>query len=209
MLQTKAGKRYKSIREWTDEELEEALLNIQDRQQIITSIDVDFFHKIGAYRHVRPRASCKIRKDGEIEVSGSFSLAIKAVATHVAEVGDKKLTFLSKRGLRESEYKPHPLAINFTHAVFDDVRAVRNLVEVLAKYPHSMHAVEHGNPYAHVKITDVFDGSSFDIWAFPPQRIALIPGLKASEAAFERMVHYIFDKFREGQLEEYGGNQER
>ena len=67
-----------------------------------------------------------------------------------------------------------------------------------------MHAVEHGNPYAHVKMTDMYDGSSFDVWAISPSRIALMPGLKASEAAFERIVDYIFDKFREGQIADYG-----
>jgi len=78
-----------------------------------------------------------------------------------------------------------------------------NFVHILSKYPHSMYAIEHGNPYAHVKLADIYDGSSFDVWAISPSRIALIPGLKASEAAFERLVHFIFDKFREGQIANY------
>jgi hypothetical protein len=67
-----------------------------------------------------------------------------------------------------------------------------------------MRAVMHGNPHAHVHMTDLFDGSSFDVWAVSPQRVVLIPGLKASEAAFERFIHYIFDVFREGQIATYG-----
>ena len=198
-----SGKRRKSVREWTDEELDEALLNIQDRHQLLMSLDVDFFPKVGEHSHIRPRASCKIRKDGEIEVSGNFRLAFEAVATQVARVGEQKLRFFRGRGLRESQYNPQPLAINFPRPLFDDVRVVRNIVQLLSKYPHSMYAVSHGNPYAHVRLTDLFDGSSFDIWAIPPQRMALIPGLKASEAAFERVVHYIFEAFREGQITTY------
>lgn len=87
--------------------------------------------------------------------------------------------------------------------VFEKLDTVQNFVHILSKYPNSMHAVVHGNPYAHVKLTDIFDGSSFDIWAISPSRIALMPGLKATEAAFERLVHYIFDKFREGQIANY------
>lgn len=198
-----AGKPRRSVREWTDEELDDALLTIQDRRQIITSLEVDFFPRIDTYRHVRPRTTCKIRKDGEIEVTGNFDLAFDAVARQVGQVGERKLAFFSKRGLRQSQYKPRPLAINFSRPVFDNLEAVHNLVQVLAKYSHSMHAVEHGNPYAHVKLTDLFDGSSFDVWAIPPQRVALIPGLKASEGAFERLIHYIFDVFREGQVANY------
>ncbi len=202
-LRTITGRGRKSIREWTDEELDEALLNIQDRHQVVTSLDVDFLPRVGGHSHIRPKASCKIRKDGEIEVSGSFKLAFDAVATQVARVGEKKLSFFHGRGLRETQYTPRPLAINYPSPLFDDVKVVRSFVQVLAKYPQSMHAVAHGNPYAHVRLTDLFDGSSFDIWAITPQRVALIPGLKASEAAFERIVHYIFDAFREGRIATY------
>ncbi len=173
-------------------------MNIQDRPQVVTSLDVDFLPRVGGHSHIRPKARCKIRKAGEIEVSGSFQLAFDAVATQVARVGEKKLRFFHGRGLRETQYTPRPLAINYPSPLFDDVKVVRSFVQVLAKYPQSMHAVAHGNPYAHVRLTDLFEGSSFDIWAITPQRVALIPGLKASEAAFERIVHYIFDAFREG-----------
>lgn len=199
----KKGGERKSVREWTLGELDKALLTIYDRRQIIYSIEVEFLQRIGGQTHVLPSARCKIRKNGEIEVTGSYELAFDAVATHIAEVGSKKLSFFSKRGLRVADYKPRPLAVNFEQPVFEKVDSVRDFVYMLEKYPHSMHAVEHANPYAHVKLTDIYDGSSFDVWAISPSRIALMPGLKASEAAFERLVHYIFDKFREGQIANY------
>jgi hypothetical protein len=199
----KKGEYFKSIREWTDEELDRALLSIKDRRQIIYSIDIEFFRRIGDQTHVVPSAICKIRKNGEIEVTGSYKLAFDAVAAQIAKVGLKKLSFYSGRGLRVSAYKPKPLAVNFSQPVFENVDAVSNFVHILSKYPHSMHAIEHGNPYAHVKLADIYDGSSFDVWAISPSRIALIPGLKASEAAFERLVHFIFDRFREGQIANY------
>lgn len=199
----KKGRQRKSVREWTLGELDKALLTIYDRRQIIYSIEVEFLQRIGDQTHVLPSARCKIRKNGEIEVTGSYELAFDAVATHIAKVGLKKLSFFSKRGLRVADYKPRPLAVNFEEPVFEKVDSVRDFVHMLTKYPHSMHAVEHANPYAHVKLTDVYDGSSFDVWAISPSRIALMPGLKASEAAFERLVHYIFDKFREGEIADY------
>lgn len=67
-----------------------------------------------------------------------------------------------------------------------------------------MHTVIHGNPYMHVRITDLHDGSSFEIWAIPPKRLAIVPGLKATEAAVGRLIHFIFEGFREGKVESYG-----
>ena len=199
----KKGDYQKSVRVWTDEDLDRVILSVQDRRQAITSIDMEFFQIIGDQAHVLPSAICKIRKNGEIEVTGSFKIAFDAVATEIAKIGEKKLRFFSGRGLRFSNFKPRPLAVNFKQPVFEKLDQVRNFVDILSKYPHSMRAVLHGNPYAHVKLTDILDGSSFDVWAISPSRIAMMPGLKASEAAFERFVHYIFEKFREGSISNY------
>ncbi len=201
------GKSRKSVREWTDEQLDEALRGIKERGQALTSLELEFFPRVGEYAHVVPRATCKIRKTGEIEVTGSLRVAFDAVAKEIARVGERKLLHFAGRGLREAKYKPRPLAINFTQPIFDDLEAVRGFVQLLSKFPRSMHAVEHGNPYAHVKITDLYDYSAFEVWAIPPARVALLPGLKASEAAFERLVHHIFDGFKEGQVAEYERDQ--
>ena len=127
----------KSVRIWTDEELERALFSIQDRRQIIMSIDVEFFPIIGDQSHVRPTAICKIRKNGEIEVTGSYKLAFDAVAAQIAQVGERKLRFFSGRGLRVSNYEPKPLAVNFVRPVFEKLDTVRNFVQLLSKpgYP--------------------------------------------------------------------------
>lgn len=194
----------KSIRTWTAEELDKVLHSVRDRMQTLTTIDIEFFQLIDNKPHILPSAICKIRKNGEIEVTGNYQLAFDAVASRIAEEGFKKLDFFSGRGMRSSEYKPRPVAINFALPVFETIETIREFVEILSKYPRSMYAVEHGNPYAHVKLTDIYDGSSFDIWAISPSSIALMPGLKATEAAFERLSDYIYGQFREGKIEEYG-----
>ena len=193
----------RSVREWTYEQLDDVLELIQERRQVVTSMEFEFYPKIGELKHVLPRATCKILKHGEIEVSGSFRLVLESAVTHVARVGERKLGFYSDRGMRQAHYEPRPLAIDYSGPLFEDLRNVRLLVSILAKYPHSMRAVHHGNPYARVAVTDLLDSSAFEIWAVPPSRLTLIPGLKASEAAFERLVHYIFDAFREGRIANY------
>lgn len=200
---TPEGKKKKSIREWTDQELNQVLAEIREMGASLISIEVDFYELISSYVNVLPKATCKINRAAEIDISGSFQLAFESVALELGRIGVKKLKFLSGRGLRESGYNPRPLAIDFKTPLFDDLQVVRDFVNVLKKYPKSMHAVQHGNPYAHVRIMDLHDHSSFEVWAIPPHRIAMVPGLKASSAAFERLVDYIYRKVREGTLEEF------
>ncbi|MGH7773994.1 MAG: hypothetical protein ACREQA_17360 [Candidatus Binatia bacterium] len=200
-------KQLKSVREWTDEELRTALAIITDRRQIIGSLTLAFYRQVGENIDVTPAALCKLAKSGQIEVTGNFGLAWSTIVEYVARVGNQKLQFYSRRGLRERKYEPAPLQISFKSPVLADLQEVRRLVATLSKYPNAMHSVQHGNPYAHLRISDVYDGSSFDIWAVRDNAIAVIPGLKATEAAIERLIHYIFDSFREGEVRELGRHQ--
>jgi len=158
---------WKTKREWTDEDLEEVIATVQERSEVLKSLDVVFYPRSGEATHIVPSAVCKLRKTGEIEVDGSFEIAFESVAAVIAEAGLRKLTFFAKRGLRLAGYKPRPMAIQYAQPVFEDLENVRNLVALLSKYPHSMHAVQHGNPYAHLKLVDMLDHSSFDILGCP------------------------------------------
>ncbi|MFV1980599.1 MAG: hypothetical protein ACC655_05535 [Rhodothermia bacterium] len=194
----------KSIREWTDEDLDKVSKDVRERGLVLNSMDLEFFPSVGGVDHVIPRATGTIRRSGELSVTGSFDVVFEAVAEEVARIGLKKLEFLSGRGLRESSYTPRPLSIEFNSRIFDDLENVRSFVTAVRKYPKSMHAVLHGNPYAHIKLVDILDRSSFELWVIPPKRIALIPGIRATGPAFDRLVAYLFDKVREGQLQDYG-----
>jgi hypothetical protein len=184
--------------------LEDVLANIEIRRQVISSLKMSFYKRISAATDVSPEAVCRVTKSGEVEVSGDFRTAWETVVSHVARVGAEKLDFFANRGLRERAYTAAALAIRFSNSVFKQTSDVRALVDILAKYPRSMHSVQHGNPYAHVQVSDIYDGSSFDVWAVNDKRIVIVPRLKASEAAIERLIDYIFTEFREGEVENFG-----
>jgi hypothetical protein len=199
---TAEGDRTKSVREWTFEDWERAIGHVSARRQIIRSVSLAFHRQVGSEIDVVPAAHCRVTKNGEIELTGRYHLIWDTVIAHIAEAGYKKLAFYAKRGLRENSYTPRPLTISYSAPVFDDVIEVRRLVAALSTYPHSMHIVTHGNPYAHVQVADTYDGSSFEVWAVAPERITLVPRLKSTEAAVDRLIHYIFENFREGSVDE-------
>lgn len=203
-IETHAGKRKRSVREWTDEDLDNLLVHVEDRRQSINSLRFDFLRRLNDKVDVTPTLSCKVTREAVVEISGKFSVAWETVVTDVVAAGADKLKFLSNRGLRDRNYSPAPLSIHFKRQVFDDLSEVRRFVEVMRNYPHSVYAVEHGNPYAHLQLSDRHDGSSFELWAVTSDDILVVPRLRATEAALERLIHYIYDEFREGEVTDAG-----
>ncbi len=198
------GQWLRSVREWTLEQLDQTLQHVSARRQIISSITFAFHRMLGELTDVSPAATCRVTKASEVEFTGRYDLLWDTVVAHIANVGEAKLTFYAHRGLRERDFKPAPLAIEYAAPVFAEAKEIQRLVDVLRRYPRSMHSVPHGNPYAYVQVTDSFDGSAFDVWALSPERIAIIPRLKASQAGIGRLIQYLFEEFREGAVVEYG-----
>jgi hypothetical protein len=199
-------KKIKSVREWTEETLDETLSQTAERQQHIVALTLAFFRKIGERISVEPHLMCRVTREAQVDISGRFDWAWSTVMPYLSRVAGEKLSFYSDREIKKRDSggrRPAPLAIRFRSPVFDEVSAVRQLVGVLSKYPHGMYAVRHGNPYAFVNLADTIDGSSFEIWALTATELALVPQLQASEAAFSRLVGFIFENFREGDVVEY------
>ena len=196
-------RRTRSVREWTDQDLEGALGLIAERKRTLNSVTLALHKRLGNVTDAMEAARARITQQGEVDLNARFSLLWDSVVRHVAEVGQLKLDRFGNRGLRDTQYRSASLAIQFSSPVLQDVGQVRKLVGLLRRYPSSMHAVRHGNPYANVRVTDRYDGSSFDVWAVDANRVILIPGLKASRAAIGRLVHYISNSFMEGEVVEF------
>ncbi|HEX3071470.1 MAG TPA: hypothetical protein VHX14_23090 [Thermoanaerobaculia bacterium] len=203
-IETETGKRKRSVREWTDEDLDNLLIHVEDRRQIINSLRFDFHRRINDTVDVTPTLSCKVTRNAIVEVSGKFAVAWNTVIADIVTAGADKLKFFSQRGLRDRNYSASPLAIHFKRQVFDDLGEVRRFVDVMRKYPHSAYAINHGNPYAHLQLSDRYDGSSFELWAVTSDEILVVPRLRATEGAVERLIHYIYDEFREGEVTDAG-----
>jgi hypothetical protein len=191
----------RSVREWTDEEWDQTLSLIAERKQRLAAVTLDFLREVNEATAPTPSVRCRLSKASEVETSGRFDLIWRSVIGHVSAIGAAKLSTYSKRGLRENGFQPAPLTIRFGDDVFSRVQEVRRLVATLSSYPHSLHAVQHGNPYAFVQVSDSIDGSAFDVWALSPRRITIVPRLVATEAAINRLIDYIFDRFKEGKVE--------
>lgn len=196
-----AGGEYRrTVREWTDEQLSGVVEQIYTRQQVIKSIKLAFFRTLRGQIDPVPALDAKITRTGQVEISGRYQLAKQTVVERLAAVGSAKLMRYSGRGMRERQYSAAPLRIAFRSKVFADIEELRKLVDILKGYPNSMYSVQHGNPYMHMRLFDVFDGSGFDLWAVADDSLVLMPRTSASEAAIERLITYVFEEYREGEI---------
>jgi hypothetical protein len=196
------GRLRRTIREWTDEDLQSAVTQISERNQRIQWLSLAFYRRIGRDSAPAPSLDAKIARDGRIEISGQFRLAKETVVRRVAEIGAAKLRFYSGRGMRQHQYVPAPLTIDFRRDLFADAAELRRLLGVIKTLPNSMYSVQHGNPYLHVRLFDGFDGSGFDVWAVTANAITLVPRLQCTEAAVGRLIGHVFENFREGDVSE-------
>lgn len=194
----KSKKLRKTFLGWTDESVDEVLSQISERNQLLKNISLKLYDIINQKFNIAPTAEYKINKNSEIFITGNFNIVYDIIIPNISKIGFEKLSSYSNRGLRDSNYKPAPLSITFSSDVLDNTEEFRRFTSILEHYPQSRHIVRHGNPYSNVTISDMFDGSSFDIWAVTSNNVLIVPRLKATEAAIERLVHYIFDEFHEG-----------
>ena len=197
----KRGRIRRTVREWTDEDLGSIVEQIYERSQVISSIKLAFYRILSDHVSPVPSLYATLTRDGRVEISGKYRLARNTIVKRLARVGAEKLKSYAGRGMRQREYRPAPLRIDFRSKVMSNDDEIRHLLEVLKSFPRSMYSIQHGNPYVHMRIFDAYDGSGYDIWAVSSDSLVLMPRTKSTEAAIERIISHIFENFSEGTVD--------
>jgi hypothetical protein len=188
-------RKFKTIREWTDEPLETVFELAHEHDVWFSSVEVQLGEE--AVRFV-------VSRYGYIASDDRFDLLTRLASDQIAARAAERLNFFFQRDRQSnSDHRPRPLLISYDRDVFPSPSQTRKLVEVLRRFPHSTSTVLHGNPYLHVAVVDNQDYSSTDVWVMSSDRIILVPQGRSSDVALKRLVNHIFEKFREGELSAY------
>jgi len=116
----------------------------------------------------------------------------------------ENMEMFRNRSRRDTDsFSVRPLAISFSYDHFADPQDNTRFIRVMRRYNKAAISVLHGNPYIHITISDYFDGSNFDLWMVSPKMITIVPQMKGSVAAIERLVNHIFDSYAEGKIVDY------
>jgi hypothetical protein len=204
---SKLSQRIKYInteRSWTNSSLSETFVELKERGFWFTSLKFQIsIAKSPNGRYYR-RATGRISKFGAFSCTNMYNEVRLYLIEPLEHIAAERMHLLEGRGIVERDYKPGPpLEIVYDEEVFNTTEKVRQFGETLSHYHDASIVTYHGNPYYHANIADQRDGSSFEIWVLSQHRILISPQAKSSAHALSRVISYIFDRFKEGDISEY------
>jgi hypothetical protein len=201
-LQVLARKRFESVRDWTDIDIDSAFREASERNVWFRSVSFDVAAGEGESSPlvgVRGRVS----KYGYFAANRSFQLVDDLLGKQLVRIAADRLRLLSNRERRSTpNHGLLPVEIVYSQNVFRAQDEIGRLLESLRRMPKSTCTVLHANPYMHVMMVDSRDFSAADVWVLSQDRVLVVPQLKASFAALRRIVNHIFEQFGEGNLAE-------
>lgn len=202
--QNQKAKYINTERSWTNSSFGETFAELKERGFWFTSLKFQIgIASSSKGRHFK-RASGKIFKFGAFSCTNMYNELRAYLIEPLEQVAAERMHLLEGRGIVERDYKPGPpLEIVYDEDVFDTTAKVREFGESLNHYRDASIVIYHGNPYFHANVADQRDGSSFEIWVLSQRRILISPQAKSSAQALSRVISFIFDRFKEGEVSEY------
>jgi hypothetical protein len=202
-LGDKSRKRFQSLREWTDMELDLAFREARERNDWFRSV---FFDIVGEQdkRVVSTGIQGRLSKYAHFACNGHFDLFEQTLVREMIQIGADRLKFFSNRDrLNTVGHAPVPLQIEYPIDIFKSSEQAQKLIAAMQKFRHGTCTILHANPYVHLTMVDNKDFSSADLWVLSQDQILLVPQIRASAVALKRIVNHIFENFREGRISEY------
>jgi hypothetical protein len=196
-------KRFQSVREWTDMELDDAFAEAKERNDWFRSVSFDIVPERGG-RLAAGEVNAQISKYGHFSCSGRLDFFAGTIIRQMVEIGADRLKFFSNRDRqRTTNHAPAPLQIAFSTDVFRSKEQGKRFISIMQKFKSGSCTVLHANPYIHIALVDNRDLTSADIWVLSQSEIVVVPQIRASGNALKRIVNHIFENFREGKISEY------
>ena len=202
-LGASSRKKFQSIREWTDTDLDSVYRDAREQNIWFRSVTFDLAERRnGAIVSTGTRGV--LSKYSYFSCTREFYLFEKTIVRDLVDYAAARIKFFSNRERSSTpSHVAKPLQIVYETEVFKSVDQSKAFVEALRRFRHGTCTILHANPYLHLSIVDNIDYSSADLWVLARNKILLVPQIRASEAALKRIVNHIFENFREGSISEY------
>lgn len=206
-----AKKKVGSDIQYTDLPFREVFEKVAENEEWIKSIDFNFVLEISKDDILQSEPSSypkvyKLFRDTRFQCGYNFTLFYQRIVEGLANKTAKSYEFFDNRSrVKEDHFAVKPLAIIYDIGLFKDKKQNIRLIEALKSLKKSSISVIHANPYLHLSYLDYRDGSSCDIWVLSENKISIIPQIRSTPAALERLCECIFTGFREGQIKDLKG----
>jgi hypothetical protein len=143
-------------------------------------------------------------RNGIIKTNKFFSSIFDGFVLPICNCFYNNNKIFAHRGRKENiNLLSKPLVIEFGDEQFRDTSENIKFIESLKLIKNSSISVLHGNPYVNMSIIDYYDGSTIDVWILNQYQIVLVPQMKATPPAINRLISHIFDTYAEGEVKEF------
>ena len=142
-------------------------------------------------------------RNGLFKFRHSFMIFKNHVLPHVLGLSARRFKVCSNRSREDNGGEVSPLVINLGRYIFNDREENHRFIEAVQGLKYASCGVYHANPYVNISLVDHIDGSAFKIWVMSPDKITIVPQIRASQASLSRVIDHIFEKFGEGEILEY------
>jgi hypothetical protein len=196
-------KRFQSVREWTDMELEAAFGEARERNDWFRSVFFDIIAEKDG-RLLSTGVQGKLSKYSYFACNARFELFERILLRKMVQLGAERLKFFSNRDRQNTKaHVANPLQIAYSQDIFKSKDQTKRLIAAMQKFRYGTCTILHANPYVHLTMVDNKDFSSADLWVLSQDEILLVPQIRSSAVALKRIVNHIFENFREGKISEY------
>jgi hypothetical protein len=151
--------------------------------------------------HVGTRLVVHLRRSGGVSYySGEFRLFEQELLTHVAKSVSDRWKLVSGRA-REAHQPVSDVVTLRLPQDFSEGIATEALVNAVRMQTRTALAIVHGNPYVQLAVTDMIDGSNFDLFVTTGSDIKIVPGYRATGQAIMRLAQGLSDHLAADRVE--------
>lgn len=184
---------------WTQEEFKKSFESAIEKNEFIDKI------KFELRRDRKSILNGYLTREGIFKFNGNFSIFLSSfLENSVMKIGVKKSSFLRKNISEKFDGSVKSLRLKFSSPVFEEHKKNKEFIYVLSLLKDSLHMVHHGNPYLHVSVSDLLDGSSFDLISFDDYNLHILSKDRSSLSSVNRIINHIFENFYEGEIQGNG-----
>lgn len=142
-----------------------------------------------------------MNRDGSTALNkGDVNLFFNKLLEQFISYGDRKADVFTGKERNRETGDVQEIEIQFENPVFQSTEDNKLLVDALTDLTKTSVTVYHANPYAHVSVLDLNDGSSSDVFVTDSKTVSILPSYRGSTNSLMRISDKLYRELDESTL---------
>ena len=154
-----------------------------------------------AYQGEELLISGVVQRDGVTQFNGgNATIYSETFLNYYVQEGQEKAELFGDKERSRDTGEVQQIELAFEEPVFHEPQDNEKLINALSEVNKTNITVYHKNPYAHVSVLDIIDGSSSDVFITDSDKISIVPSYRSSLNSLMRISDKISKEFDEGSI---------